>query len=113
MKIASFTSASLSGMKVFKPIQYLHVQGVCTSMSDAKLRVRVVNSENGRVDEIIPLIGLDTLGEICSMNEGFYLAEATESNGTNFSVNVMLHPTSAVYLSNDKFHRYLLHKSLL
>lgn len=104
MKITSFTAASQSGIKVFKPVQYLHVEGIANNgLKRVKMRARLVNSENGRVDEIIPLLGLDVLGEICSMNEGFFVKMDAADSKDQFSVNVMLHPTSAVYLSNDRY----------
>ena len=112
MKLSSFTASSFSGIRVFKPIQYLHIQGRAkTNLSAVKIRVRVVNSENGRIDEIVPLLGLDVLGEIASMNEGFFMhdteqvreGQSQRMTRSTFKVNVMLHPTSAVYLSNDKF----------
>lgn len=63
MKIATITSSNVSGLKVFKPIQYLYVVGYSKEeLAKAKLRARLVNSETGRVDEIIPLLGLDCLG---------------------------------------------------
>lgn len=99
MKIANF-KGNVSNLKVFKPIQYLFLTGSELNMQRIKLRVRVVNSLTGRVDEIIPSISLDVLAEICSMNEGFYVQNVTQPN---FELNVMLHPTSAVYLSNDKY----------
>lgn len=100
MKISNF-KGSVSNLKVFKPIQYLNiVSDNCPDVTNVKLRVRVVNSDTGRVDEIIPNISLDVLGEICSMNEGFYISSGGYKK---FNVNVMLHPTSAVYLSNDKY----------
>ena len=103
MKIANFKAASQSGMKVFKPIQYLYSQGATTkTIDDVKVRARIVNSENGRVDEIIPLVSLGVLGEICSMNEGFFLRQEAPG-GEMFAVNVMLHPSSAIYLSNDRY----------
>lgn len=108
MKITSFKETAKSGIKVFKPIQYLVIDGVCPAnqISACKLRARIVNSESGRVDEIIPLLSVDVLGEITSMNEGFYIYHRA-SNGDGsvdaFKINVMLHPTSAVYLSNDKY----------
>lgn len=107
MKIATITSSNVSGLKVFKPIQYLYVVGYSKEeLAKAKLRARLVNSETGRVDEIIPLLGLDVLGEITSMNEGFFVRDKANDGvgyGEKFCVNVMLHPTSAVYLSNDKY----------
>ena len=104
MKVTSFTAEKQSGIKVFKPIQYLHVRGTAKDgLKRVKLRARLVNSENGRVDEIIPLLGLDVLGEICSMNEGFFVKCDMKGSLDTFSVNVMLHPTSAVYLSNDRY----------
>lgn len=107
MKITNFTESAKSGIKVFKPIQYLHICGTSQSgqlLGETKLRVRVVNSESGRVDEIIPLVGIDVLGEICSMNEGFFISRKNEALGNEeFEINVMLHPTSAIYLSNDKY----------
>lgn len=104
MKVTSFSAEKQSGIKVFKPVQYLHVEGTANDgMKRVKLRARLVNSENGRVDEIIPLLGLDVLGEICSMNEGFFVKCDMDGSKDTFSVNVMLHPTSAVYLSNDRY----------
>lgn len=107
MKIATITTTNVSGLKVFKPIQYLYVVGSSKeSLSTAKLRARLVNSETGRVDEIIPLLSLDVLGEITSMNEGFYVRDKANEGagyGEHFAVNIMLHPTSAINLSNDKF----------
>lgn len=104
MKVTSFTAEKQNGIKVFKPVQYLHIEGTANDgMKRVKLRARLVNSENGRVDEIIPLLGLDVLGEICSMNEGFFVKCDMDSSKDVFSVNVMLHPTSAVYLSNDRY----------
>ena len=107
MKIATITTPNVSGLKVFKPIQYLFITGASIdALSSAKMRVRLVNSETGRVDEIIPLLGLDVLGEITSMNEGFFVRNKHNSGSSaseSFAVNVMLHPTSAVNLSNDKF----------
>ena len=107
MKIATITTTNVSGLKVFKPVQYLYIVGTSKeSLASAKLRARLVNSETGRVDEIIPLLSLDVLGEITSMNEGFYVRDKANDSagyGERFAVNVMLHPTSAVNLSNDKF----------
>lgn len=104
MKVTSFSAEKQSGIKVFKPVQYLHVEGTAANgMKRVKLRARLVNSENGRVDEIIPLLGLDVLGEISSMNEGFFVKHDGKDSRDFFSVNVMLHPTSAVYLSNDRY----------
>lgn len=107
MKITSFMETAKSGIKVFKPIQYLHIVGATkenVNLSDVKLRARIVSSESGRVEEIIPLVGLDVLGEITSMNEGFFKCFQQATFGKEeFAVNVMLHPTSAVYLSNDKY----------
>lgn len=104
MKLANFTTASQSGIKVFKPIQYLHVEGRHENLSAVKMRVRMVNSESGRVDELIPFVSLDVLGEIASLNEGFFVGRTQGATGTpDFAVNVMLHPTASVYLSNDKF----------
>lgn len=104
MKVSNFTAQSASGIKIFKPVQYLFVEGVANNgMKNVKMRARLVNSESGRVDEIIPLVGLDVLGEITSMNEGFFVKCDYEDGKDNFAVNVMLHPTSAVYLSNDRY----------
>lgn len=100
MKVTS-SVGDLSNLKIFKPIQYLVIKGRSISnFSSIKIRARVVNSMSGRVEEIIPSMKLQVLGEICSMNEGFFLRDG--SNG-DYLVNVMLHPTSAVYLSNDKY----------
>lgn len=103
MKITNFNfNSAQSNLKVFKPIQYLNIvaksQSPVTDPRETKLRVRVVDSMTGRVDEIIPSINLDVLGEICSMNEGFYMFDMN-----HYSINIMLHPTSAIYLSNDKY----------
>ena len=106
MKIANFKANSYSSLKVFKPIQYLTIDGCAHNqqIENVKLRVRVVNSETGRVDEIIPMITLDVLGEIASMNEGFFMLQDNKAdNQLYFRINVMLHPTSAIYLSNDKY----------
>ena len=100
MKITSFKETAKSGIKVFKPIQYLYLTGSCDTIDGVKVRVRVVNGETGRVDEIIPFLSLSVLGEITSMNEGFFCYN-TQSH--QFMVNVMLHPTSAIYLSNNKY----------
>lgn len=104
MLITNFVGASKHSIKCFKPIQYLYVRGKANNgIGNVKLRVRLVNSENGRVDEIIPLLSLDVLGEISSMNEGFFVKRGMADNKDDFQVNVMLHPTSAVYLSNDRY----------
>ena len=96
MKVTQI-NGNVTNAKIFKPIQYLNIQG-SGSVSNLSLRARIVNSETGRVDEIVPSMKLDVLGEITSMNEGFFI------NGPHgFNVNIMLHPTSAVYLSNDKY----------
>lgn len=100
MKVTSAVG-EVTNLKIFKPIQYLVVKGTSIqNFHKIKVRARVVNSMSGRVDEIIPSIDLQTLGEIASLNEGFYLRNG--SNGT-YCVNIMLHPTSSVYLSNDKY----------
>lgn len=100
MKITSFKETSKSGIKVFKPIQYLYLTGTSDDLDEVKVRVRVVNGETGRVDEIIPFLSLSVLGEISSMNEGFF---CYNTDTHQFMVNVMLHPTSAIYLSNNKY----------
>lgn len=97
MKITEI-KGNVTNVKVFKPIQYLNVTGWGKSLSGKTLRVRLVNSETGRVEEIIPSMDLGVLAEITSMNEGFFI-----SDGTKYNVNVMLHPTSAINLSNDKY----------
>ena len=101
MKLASFKNSAVSGIKVFKPIQYLFVKGSFSNdITTVKMRVRLVSSESGRIDEIVPLLCVDVLGEISSMNEGHF----HKDKGTgDFALNVMLHPTSAVYLSNDRY----------
>ena len=99
MKIANFKGTQ-SNLKVFKPIQYLYFEGTQLNLERLKLRVRVVNSSTGRVEEIIPSVSLDVLAEITSMNEGFYQMDKVNKE---YKLNVMLHPTSAVYLSNDKY----------
>ena len=106
MKIASFTAEKHSGMKIFKPVQYLHIVGNHENLSAVRVRARLVNSESGRVDEIIPFIALDVLGEVASMNEGFFVGRnsgGVADAGNAFAVNVMLHPSASIYLSNDKF----------
>lgn len=97
MKITEI-KGNVTNAKVFKPIQYLNVTGWGKSLAGKTLRVRLVNSETGRVEEIIPSMDLSVLAEITSMNEGFFI-----SDGTKYNVNVMLHPTSAINLSNDKY----------
>lgn len=96
MKVSE-VKGNVSNLKIFKPIQYLNIQGG-GSVGNITLRVRLVNSQTGRVDEIIPSMNLSILGEISSMNEGFFV-----DGPHGYNVNVMLHPTSAVYLSNDKY----------
>ena len=96
MKVTQI-KGNVTNAKIFKPIQYLNIQGTGV-VSNLTLRARIVNSETGRVDEIVPSMQLGVLGEITSMNEGFFI-----HGPLGFNVNVMLHPTSAVYLSNDKY----------
>lgn len=103
MKISHVVN-SISNLKVFKPIQYLYLTGTHVgyeALKEISLRVRVVNSMTGRVDEIIPSVNLAVLAEISSMNEGFSIIPNVANDV--FELNVMLHPTSAVYLSNDKY----------
>lgn len=101
MKLASFKNSAVSGIKVFKPVQYLFVKGSFQNdISTVKMRVRLVSSESGRIDEIVPLLCVDVLGEISSMNEGHF---HKDKGAGDFALNVMLHPTSAVYLSNDRY----------
>lgn len=96
MKVTE-VKGNVTNVKIFKPIQYLNIQGA-GYVGNLTLRVRLVSSETGRVDEIVPSMTLDVLGEITSMNEGFFI------NGAHgYNVNVMLHPSSAVYLSNDRY----------
>ncbi len=100
MKVTT-TKGSVTNLKIFKPVQYLVVQGTSVDgFLNIKIRARIVNSETGRVDEIIPSISLYTLGEICSLNEGFSIFNAMDGK---FRVNVMLHPTSSIYLSNNRY----------
>lgn len=103
MKISHITT-STSNLKVFKPIQYLYLTGHGVGyqqLSEITLRVRIVNSMTGRVDEIIPSVNLGVLSEISSMNEGFSVIPGVFND--TFKMNIMLHPTSAIYLSNDKY----------
>ena len=89
---------------MFKPIQYLYLTGHGVGyeqLSEITLRVRIVNSLTGRVDEIIPSVNLGVLSEISSMNEGFSVIPGVFND--KFKMNIMLHPTSAIYLSNDKY----------
>lgn len=100
MKITQ-TKGNIVNAKVFKPVQYINVQGHSPAEdgpNDVQIRVRLISSDTGKVEDIIPSMNLSLLGEISSMNEGFYI-----SDSSHFSVNVMLHPTSAIYLSNDKY----------
>ena len=71
MKIASFKEESMEGIKVFKPIQY--ILSKTKGNGKAKMRVRLINSENGRTEELIPMLDLYVLGDIATKNEGYYL----------------------------------------
>jgi hypothetical protein len=102
MKVADLVG-DVEGLKIFKPIQYIHVKGVCGAPRTSSVRVRLVNTENGRTEEIIPMMTLEALAEITAMNEGFFYCQQQQDRYHSVAINIMLHPSMAVYLSNDKY----------
>ncbi len=113
MKIISFSdSLKQEGIKVFKPIQYLLLSVTNYRMDNANIRARIINTTTGKTEEIIPNISVLKLAEISTRNEGHYVRKVGTSPGTASvpqSVDlvgmycVMLHPTSCVGLSNDRY----------
>lgn len=100
MKLTSFTGTGKAGIKCFKPAQYLLLVGTGV-IDNAKVTVRVQDSETGKTDDIVSDILLDTLAKIATVNEGYYVRKKTATGG--FIVPVILSPDASVRLSNNRY----------
>lgn len=114
MKIISFTGVTENeNIRVFKPCGTILVKQVFPDgagqgglVTNAKIRISIINSKTGSIEEVCPEMALRTLSEICSQSEGFqiwaYQYDATHRVGSD-NFGIILNRDNSVELDNDRY----------
>lgn len=117
MKIATLKGVgSVEDLKVFKPIQKILIKATVAggslseSLTDEKIRIRLINSVTGENKEIVSETSLSVLSEISCKKEGFVRNWQPRFNNDSGDVYAgyknfifVLNDSAALELSNDKY----------